>query len=230
MAELFSRHGAKVIVVDLLPDRVNQVVASIGTKNAVGIVGDLSDKEQVEKIIDDAYNSNGRIDILCNNAGIMDGVTPVAETSDELWQRVLNVNLNAPFWASRRIIPRMLKEGHGIILNTASVASFFAGKSGAAYAVSKHGLIGLTKSITAFYGDKGIRCNAMVLGAVNTSIGFGSTNPSPSGLELMKKSMATIPRIAEPREIANLALFLVTDESSYVNGSCVVIDDGWTVV
>jgi len=230
MAELFSQHGCKVIVVDILPDRVNQVVTKIGSKNATGMVGDLSTKEHVEKVIDDAYSSEGRVDILCNNAGIMDGVTPVAETSDELWQRVLNVNLNAPFWASRRVIPRMLKDGHGIILNTASVASFFAGKSGAAYAVSKHGLIGLTKSIAVFYGDKGIRCNAMVLGAVNTAIGLGGTNPSPLGLELMKKSTITIPRMAEPQEIAKLALFLVTDESSYVNGSCVVIDGGWSAV
>ena len=113
----------------------------------------------------------------------------------------------------------MLNEGHGVILNTVSVASFFAGKSGVAYTVSKHGLVGLTKSIAVFYGDKGIRCNAMVLGAVNTAIGLGSTNPSALGLELMKKSMASMSGVADPSEIARLALFLVADDSSYVNGS-----------
>ena len=229
MAELFSENGCKVVVVDVLGERVNQVVAKIGS-NASGMVKDLSNKDQVESMVDEAYRSMGKIDILCNNAGIMDGVTPVADTSDELWQRVMNVNLNAPFWASRRVIPRMLKDGHGAILNTASVASFFAGKSGAAYAVSKHGLIGLTKSIAVFYGDKGIRSNAMVLGAVNTAIGFGSSNPNPLGLELMKKSMASLPRMAEVTEIARLGLFLVSDDSSFVNGSCVVIDGGWSAV
>ena len=124
----------------------------------------------------------------------------------------------------------MLKDGHGAIRNTASVASFFGGKSGVAYAVSKHGLIGLTKSIAVFYGDKGIRSNAMVLGAVNTAIGFGSSNPNPLGLEAMKKSMASLPKIADPTEIARLGLFLVSDDSSFVNGSCVVIDDGWSAV
>jgi len=229
MAELFSENGCKVVVVDVLGERVSQVVAKIGS-NASGMVKDLSNKDQVESMVDEAYQSMGKIDILCNNAGIMDGVTPVADTSDELWQRVMNVNLNAPFWTSRRVIPRMLKDGHGAILNTASVASFFAGKSGAAYAVSKHGLIGLTKSIAVFYGDKGIRSNAMVLGAVNTAIGFGSSNPNPLGLELMKKSMASMPRIADPTEIAKLGLFLVSDDSSFVNGSCVVIDAGWSSV
>jgi len=159
----------------------------------------------------------------------MDGVTPVAETSDELWQRVLNVNLNAPFWASRRVIPRMLKDGRGIILNTASVAGFFAGKSGAPYTVSKHGLVGLTKSIAAFYGNKGIRCNAMVLGAVNTAIGVGSSNPNPLGMELLQKGMATLPGVADPTQIANLGLFLVSEDSNFVNGSCVFIDNGWSV-
>ena len=96
MAELFATHGCHVFVVDVIPDRVNQTVEKIGRKNATGLVMDLSAKDQVEKMIDEAYDSKGRIDILCNNAGIMDGVTPVAEISDELWQRVLNINLDAP--------------------------------------------------------------------------------------------------------------------------------------
>ena len=227
MAELFSTNGCKVVVVDVIEDRVKQVVAKIGS-NARGMVKDLSNKDSVEAMIDETYQMMGKIDILCNNAGIMDGVTPVAETSDELWQRVLNINLNAPFWACRRTIPKMLKDGHGIVLNTASVASFFAGKSGAPYTVSKHGLVGLTKSIAVFYGDKGIRSNAMVLGAVNTAIGVGS-NPSPMGMELMKKVMASLPGVADPSQIANLGLFLVSDDSSFVNGSCVFIDNGWSV-
>ena len=229
MAELFSENGAKVLIVDVVEQRVKEVVAEIGG-SATGMVKDLSKQDQVESMVDEAYQSMGKLDILCNNAGIMDGVTPVADTSDELWQRVLNINLNAPFWASRRAIPRMLKDGHGAILNTASVASFFAGKSGAPYTVSKHALVGLTKSIAVFYGDKGIRSNAMVLGAVNTAIGFGSSNPNPMGVELMKKSMASLPKVADPMEIARLGLFLVSEDSSFVNGSCVVIDAGWSIV
>ena len=230
MALLFAQNGCKILVVDVIAERVKHVIAEIGAEKATGMTKELSSKDEVEKMIEDAYASEGRIDILCNNAGIMDGATPVADTSDELWQRVMNINLNAPFWATRKVIPRMLKEGHGIILNTASVASFFGGKAGTPYTVSKHALIGLTRSTAAFYGSKGIRCNSMVLGAVNTAIGFGSANPNPLGMELMQKSMASLPGIAQPDEIAKLALFLVSEDSSNMNGSCVVIDKGWSII
>lgn len=229
MAKLFSENGSKVIVVDVISERVNQVVQEIGNDKAIGMVRDLSKKSEVESMIDDAIASQGRIDILCNNAGIMDGMMPVAEVTDELWQRVLNINLNAPFWAIRKTIPKMIETGKGgVIINTASVAGLFAGKSGTPYTVSKHALIGLTRSTAVFYGDKGIRCNAMVLGAVETAIGLGSATPSATGMEIMKKGMAALPRVAKPSEIANLALFLASDDSSYVNGSSIIIDDGWT--
>lgn len=193
------------------------------------LVLDLSSKAGVEKMIDDAQSSHGRIDIICNNVGIMEGMMPVGDTSDELWQHVLNINLKAPFWACRGAIPLILKNGHGVILNTASIASLFGGRAGVSYTVSKHGLIGLTKSIAVYYGSKGIRCNAMVLGAVKTAIGLGSASPSPLGLEVMKRSGATMTQIADPEEIAKRALFLATDDSSYINGSCIVIDNGWSV-
>ena len=230
IANLFAKNGSAVVVVDVVPDRVNQVVTEIkafGGK-ASPMTMDLSSKAEVERMVDEALRS-GPVDILCNNAGIMDGVRPTAETPDDVWEKVLDINLNAPFWASRRVIPSMLKQGSGIIVNTASVAGLFGGFAGVAYTVSKHGLIGLTRSIASFYGPKGIRCNAMVLGGVNTAIGMGAGQPNPAGLEHLMKDAAMIPRMAEPAEIAELALFLASSRSSYVNGSCVVIDGGWTV-
>lgn len=229
MANLFSKNGSKIVVVDVIPDRVKQVVGEIGSSSATGMVRDLSRRTEVENMVDEVIASQGRIDILCNNAGIMDGVMPLAEVSDELWERVLNINLNAPFWATRRVIPKMLEQGGGVIINTSSLAGFSAGRSGTPYTVSKHGLIGLTKSTAVFYGSKGIRCNAMVLGAVETAIGLGSNAPNPAGLDLlMKKGMATLPRMGKPEEVANLALFLASDDSSFVNGSCIIIDAGWS--
>jgi len=230
-ANLFAKNGSAVIVVDLLRDRVDQVVAEIKAAGgkASGMVIDLSVRTEVDRMVDDALKSSGRLDILHNNAGIMDSVRPVADTPDEVWEKVMDINLNAPFRASRRVIPSMLKQGGGVIINTSSVAGLFGGVAGAAYTVSKHGLIGLTQSIAAFYGTKGIRCNAMVLGGVNTNIGLGSGQPSPLGMEQLGKVAAMIPRMAEPSEIAELALFLASAKSSYVNGSCIVIDGGWTV-
>jgi NAD(P)-dependent dehydrogenase (short-subunit alcohol dehydrogenase family) len=230
-ANLFAKNGSAVIVVDLLADRVNQVVAEINSAGgkATGMVLDLSKGTEVDRMVDDALRSSGRVDILHNNAGIMDGVRPVADTPDDVWEKVMSINVNAPFRASRRVIPTMLKQGGGVILNTASVAGLFGGVAGAAYTVSKHALIGLTQNTAAFYGSKGIRCNAMVLGAVNTNIGVGSAQPNQLGMEQLGKVASLIPRVAEPSEIAELALFLASERSSYVNGSCVVIDGGWTV-
>jgi NAD(P)-dependent dehydrogenase (short-subunit alcohol dehydrogenase family) len=230
MASLFSAQGSSVTAVDVVSSRVDDVVREISRpgRPAAGMVRDLSTRSEPESMIDEVVKKQGRIDILCNNAGIMDAVKPVAETSDELWDTVMNTNLAAPFRASRRAIPVMIEHGGGVILSTASVAGLFGGRAGAAYTVSKHGLIGLTRSIAASYGKVGIRSNAMVLGAVKTAIGLGG-EPSPLGLENLNKTMATMPRMAEPMEIAKLALFLVSDESSFVNGSCVIIDGGWTV-
>lgn len=230
-ANLVAKNGASVVVVDLLPDRVGTVVTEIKAAGgkATGMTMDLSVKTEVERMVDETVRSLGRVDVLFNNAGIMDGVRPVADTTDDVWEKVLSIDLNAPFYASRRVIPSMLKQGGGVIVNTASVAGLFGGIAGAAYTVSKHALIGLTRNIAAFYGPKGIRCNAMALGAVNTNIGVGPGQPNPAGMEHLNKVASMVPRVADPTEIANLALFLASDKSSYVNGSCIVIDGGWTV-
>lgn len=231
MAELFAQNGCEVVVVDVITERVNEVVRKIteqGGKSR-GYVYDLSQMGQVDTMIDECTKAHGKIDILCNNAGIMDGMNLVAETTDELWNRVININLNAPFRASRKIIPSMLSRKSGVILNTSSIAGLFGGRAGVAYTVSKHGLMGLTKSIASSYGGDGIRCNAMVCGAVQTAIGLGTKEPDSLGLKMMQKTSAAMPAPAKPEEIARLALFLVSDEASYINGSCVVVDDGWSV-
>lgn len=232
IVNLFSRNGSAVVIVDVVPERVNSVVAEVESAGgkAMGMVVDVSKGAEVDRMVDNALAAFGRIDILCNNAGIMDGANPVADTTDELWDKVMNINLNGPFKASRRAIPSMLKQGKGVIINTASVAGLYGGVAGAAYTVSKHGLVGLTRNIASLYGKKGIRCNAMVLGGVNTAIGVGSNQPNPAGMEHLMKVASLMPRVAEPREIAELALFLASDRSSYMNGSCVLIDDGWTVL
>ncbi len=233
MAELFAEHGSIVVAVDVVEDRVKSIVEEIkgkyGPAAITGMVHDLSKKSQVDIMVDEALASHKRIDILCNNAGIMDKVTPVADTSDELWDLVLNINLNAPFRASRKVIPGMLERGGGVILNTTSAAGFVGGRAGAPYTVSKHGLIGLTRNVAAMYGSKGIRCNAIALGGVKTAIDVGG-EPNPMGMQILNKSMATMTRLGDPDEVAKLALFLVSDDSSLLNGAVVVADAGWTVV
>lgn len=232
IANLLAQNAAAVIVVDVVPQRVDQVVAEVQGKGAEakGMLVDVSKGPDVDRMVDDALAAFGRIDVLCNNAGIMDSANPVADTTDDLWEKVMSINLDAPFRASRRVIPSMVEQGKGAIVNTTSLAGLYGGVAGAAYTVSKHGLIGLTRSIAAHYGGKGIRCNAMALGGVNTAIGLGGGKPNQAGLDHLMKAASLMPRVAEPGEIAELALFLASDRSSYMNGSCVVIDAGWSVL
>jgi NAD(P)-dependent dehydrogenase (short-subunit alcohol dehydrogenase family) len=230
MALLFYKEGAKLVLVDVVDRTLQETVSLIGRPESVhAITVDLRGPKAADDMVATSIKRFGKIDILCNNAGIMDGVMGAAEVSDELWSKVMDINVNAPFRSIRSAIPHMISQGHGVILNTASVAGLFGGRAGVAYTASKHALIGLTKHTASFYGDKGIRCNAMALGAVTTSIGLGSDKPSETGMKVMQKTFPAMPQPANPKDIANVALFLVSDMSASLNGSIVVADKGWTV-
>src|ERR1051326_989322 len=175
LVQRFASEGAAVVAVDIVEAPLQQFVSELQAQGAkaTGCVADVSSDSDVERMLATATSSYGRLDILCNNAGIMDLMTPAAEVSLALWERVLSINLNGPFLACRRAIPIMLEQGGGSIVNTASEAGLRGGTAGTPYTVSKHGVVGLTKSIAFFYGDRGIRCNAVCPGGVATAIGVG---------------------------------------------------------
>lgn len=231
MARLFSSEGASVVVVDKIKERVDQAVSHIRTKNGTvyGMTLDLEKKQDIEKMVSDTIKIFGHLDILCNNAGIMDGFYSIEETEESMWDKVMDVNVKAPYLTTKIAIPHMMENGGGVVLNTTSVAGLHGGKAGLPYTVSKHGLIGLTKHVAAFYGEKGIRCNAMALGAVNTNIGVGARAPSQHGMKIFEKTAAGMGSPADPADIARIALFLVSKESTYVNGAVLTADNGWTV-
>jgi NAD(P)-dependent dehydrogenase (short-subunit alcohol dehydrogenase family) len=229
MALLFAAEGAKVIVSDINAERVDNVVKEIKLKDgiATGIITNVAKEEDVTNMIDAALKNYGALNILVNNAGVMDDFSPVAEVSNELWNKVIGVNLNGPFYACRLAVQQMLKQGKGVIINVSSIGGLNGARAGAAYTSSKHALIGLTKNIGYMYSTKGIRCNAIAPGGVNTNIMDG-VNPNKAGLEIASKGMATNTRMGEASEIAELALFLASDKSSNVNGAVIVADGGWT--
>jgi len=231
MAKLFAAEGAKVVAADVVPTGVEQVVGEINAAGgtALAVVADVSKLQDVENMIDTAVSTYGRLDILVNNAGIMDRVVPVAECSDDLWNRVMGVNLNGPFYACRKAVPIMAKQGGGSIINTASVAGVRGGAAGTAYTTSKHAVLGLTKNIAAYYAKDGIRCNAICPGAVATAIGLGG-EPHPEGTARLMKMAETSPRTAQPEEIATVALFLASSDSSFVNGAALIADGGWVAI
>jgi NAD(P)-dependent dehydrogenase (short-subunit alcohol dehydrogenase family) len=148
---------------------------------------------------------------------------------NETWRRVLSVNLDGPMFASRRAIPKMLEQGGGTILNIASVAGVSGAAAGAAYTTSKHALIGLTLNTAWMYARRGIRCNAIAAGGVSTNImqSIDQTKLDQAGLAALGPYHALMPAQLEPIDIANLALFLVSDEARHISGAIVPADAGW---
>lgn len=230
-AALFLTEGAKVVAADINYDSV----AALGGEfpeykdNIRPFKVDVSKKEEVEAMIDYAIGEFGKMDILFNNAGIMDGMIPVDELSDELWNKILRINTDSIMYACRKAVRYFLSRGEGgVILNTASVGGICGGRAGLAYTASKHAVVGMTKNIAVMYGDMGIRCNAICPGGIKTNIGIGLSKPSERGVMRMQKSTSTMDRMGDPLEIAAAAVFLSSDSATFVNGAILSVDGGWT--
>lgn len=229
IAILFAKEGAKVVLADLIQDDADQVAEEIRKQGgkAMAIACDVSNEESVIDLIETAIADFGGLDILVNNAGIMDNFTPLDRVNDGLWEKVMAVNVNGPFYTSRLAIRHMLTKGKGVIINIASIGGLFGARAGLAYTTSKHALVGMTKNIGFMYAKKGIRCNAIAPGGVNTNI-MKNAQPNAEGAVLCSSGIGSNPRMGEPEEIAKTALFLASDESSFITGEVITVDGGWT--
>ncbi|MHB9003429.1 MAG: SDR family NAD(P)-dependent oxidoreductase [Coriobacteriia bacterium] len=232
MANLFASEGAKIVAAEWNETTLTEVVDEVKAAGGeiVGVRGDVSKDEDCRRIADEAKSAFGRIDVLCNNAGVMDVNQGVAELDDAMWRRVLGINLDGPMFLSRAAVPIMLAGGGGSIINTASVAGLGGGAAGAAYTASKHGVVGLTRATAFRYGQEGVRCNAIAAGAVNTNI-VQSVDPTKfdeKGTGRCQTFYGTIPASLEAIDIANAALFLASDESKMINGAILPVDAGWS--
>lgn len=234
MANRFASEGATLVAADRNGPRLNDAVAAIADSGGsiVGVQGDISDQATAEGLVDKALADHGRLDVLVNNAGIMDYMAGVGEMTDEIWTKVLGVNLYGPMFTMRRAVPAMVSSGRGSIVNIASTAAVSGGAAGAAYTVSKHGLLGLTKNTAWMYATAGVRCNAICPGgtATNISESMPPERLDPKGAARAGAFAALIPAFLSPDDIANLALFLASDESIHVNGAVITADAGWKAV
>ena len=227
----FAKEGAKVVIADYNYEGALKVANEINAETldaAAAIKTDISIEADADAMIDTAIALFGKVDILVNNAGIMDGFEPVWEVSNERWEKVFSVNVNGPMHASRKAIQYFLEQGSGNIINIASIGGLQGGRAGVAYVASKHAVIGLTKNTAFMYAKKGIRCNAIAPGAVATNIAQSMGTVSTFGQETTGVGMAINPAFGMPDQIASVALFLASDDSSFVNGSVVTVDGGWT--
>lgn len=230
IAQLFAKEGAKVVAADINLDAVQAVVSEIEASggSATAIQTNVAVEEDIQKMIDTAVERYGTLDILVNNAGIMDNFVPAEDLTDELWERVFAVNTTGVMRAIRKALPIFLSKEQGNIINVASIGGLQGSRAGAAYTASKHAVIGLTKNVGFQYAAKGIRCNAIAPGGVATNITASLTNPHPFGAEKAQAGANFNPRFGQSEEIANVALFLASDDSSFVNGTVIVADSGWT--
>ena len=226
----FSEEGAKVVIVARSEDKLNKIVdrASEFPGEVIAIAGDVSKQEDVEKLVNKTIDTYGRIDVLVNNAGVLDNYLSADNMTDEVWDRVFDINVTGPMRLIREVLKHMVKENKGNIINTASVGGLYGGRGGMAYVASKHALVGMTKHIGFMFQDKGIRCNAVAPGSIATEIGHKVKEPNMDVLNKLMKGFELYPETGEPQEIANVMLFLASDDSSFVNGTTIVADGGWT--
>lgn len=224
-ASRIAREGGRVVAVDISAEKLNDFASSLPQAEIVTVVGDITKQEDVDAIIAAAGE---KIHGLANVAGINDDFSPLHETSDAMWDRVIGINLTGTFKLSRAAIPAMLAGGNGSIVNVASEAGIRGNASGNAYTVSKHAVIGLTRSAAFMYGPQGIRVNAVAPGGVATGIPFPA-NVSEAGSARLSPFQRAIPTIATADKLAASITFLLSDDGVNINGAVLPSDGGWSV-
>jgi NAD(P)-dependent dehydrogenase (short-subunit alcohol dehydrogenase family) len=219
-----AREGGRVVAVDIAASGLDALTAALSDAAIVPVVADITSEDDVHRIVAAAGT---RIDGLANVAGVTDEMAPLHETSDQVWKRVMRVNVEGTFRLSRAVLPRMLEAGAGSIVNITSEAGLRGSAAGAAYTTSKHAVIGLTRSSAFMYGPHGIRINAIAPGGVATGIAmhFGSK----FGMQRLGPSLALIPPPATAAQLAASITFLLSDDGTNINGAILPSDSGWSV-
>lgn len=231
IALTFARQGARIAVAARTTEQVEQVAAEIGN-NSIALVCDVSDSDSVARMFSDMRERLGDPDILVNNAGIAESAT-VVNTTDELWNRHLAINLSGTFYCTRAALPAMLKKGWGRVINVASIAAKTGAPYVSAYTASKHGVLGLTRTVALEVALKGITVNAICPGYVETEmvsrgieqITSKTRLTAEEALDSLKK-MSPQNRLVTPEEVAAIALLLASDEGRGINGQGINVDGG----
>lgn len=224
-ASRIAREGGRVVACDIDADRLDALRAELPDAVVVTVTGDLTQQEAIDRVVAAA---GGWIDGLANVAGVNDDFSPAGETSDATWDRVIAINLTAPFKLMRAVLPTMEAAGRGVILNVSSEAGLRGNASGNAYTASKHGIIGVTRSAAFMYGPKGIRINSVAPGGVATGIPM-PPHMSEYGSARLAPFQQAIPTVATAEHLAASITFLLSDDAVNVNGAILASDGGWSV-
>lgn len=221
----FATEGARVVVVDLIGERAQVVAQSITDDGgaAIALEADVSIATQVTETILSARNAFARIDVLVNNAASYEGDDPLA-MDESTWDRDVDVSLKGPFLCSQAVLPHMIQQEHGVILNIASVNGLGAYRN-EAYSAAKAGLINLTENLAVRYGPQGIRANAIAPGTIRTNAWTHRLEKNPSLFESLQ-GWYPLGRIGEPDDVARAACFLASNDAAWVTGVVLRVDGG----
>jgi NAD(P)-dependent dehydrogenase (short-subunit alcohol dehydrogenase family) len=225
VALLYAQHGANVLVSDLDAEKGQVVVEQIKGMDVQAhfVLADVSDPADNERLVNEAVNRYGKLDIACNNAGIGGEQNLVADYSLESWQKVININLNGVFYGLKYQLAQMEKQGHGAIVNMASILGQAGTQKSSAYVAAKHGVVGLTKAAALEYADKGIRVNAVGPGYIDTPLLKALPDEAYDGLV----GLHPIGRLGKSEEVAELVIWLSSNKASFVTGAYYPIDGGY---
>jgi NAD(P)-dependent dehydrogenase (short-subunit alcohol dehydrogenase family) len=230
-SRVFVREGAKVVIGDLQEQKAAALAAGLGG-NAVARRVDVSRAADVKALVDMAVARFGRLNVMFNNAGIGGGEGLIHETPEDVFDRIVAVDLKAVWLGIKYAVPAMLSGGGGSIVNTASVSALMGMRYQGAYGAAKGGVVQLTRVAAIEYAEHGIRVNAILPGGVLTPLVYA--NPAfaqpldPQVVEAQLAHVQPIRRAGQPADIANAALWLASDESSFVTGASIIVDGGWT--
>ena len=229
IAKGFAREGALVVITGRRQEELNRVVSDIVKEQgkAFAVAGSITDEPHVQETVRRTVHKFGGLDILVNNAGVGDFGKRLHEIDDATWAHVLDVNLTGVFRMTRAVLPQMLKQGKGAIVNISSIASLVGIPTLPAYAASKGALDALTRALAIDYASEGIRCNVVNPGLIDTPMAA----PLMSNPEQLDPILSHYPirRPGKPEEVANMVLYLASDEAAWVTGGTFPIDGGMTI-
>jgi NAD(P)-dependent dehydrogenase (short-subunit alcohol dehydrogenase family) len=221
-----AREGARVIAGDVVPARLQELQAEHGDLDIVAVEGDISLEETTSRLIAEA---GGRVDVVANVAGIMDGFLPAGEVDDATWERVFGINVTGTMRLIRAALPLMITGGGGSIVNVSSEAGLRGGAAGVAYTASKHAVIGLTRNTSVMYAAQGIRCNAVAPGGVQTNIEAPMLS-ALAGRVLGPLFQQVLPPVAGADQLAAAITWLASRDSENVTGIVLASDGGWSAL
>jgi NAD(P)-dependent dehydrogenase (short-subunit alcohol dehydrogenase family) len=230
IAEAFAAQGAWVLIADVDQaaglEAAEHIQAQYQRGGAEFIKTDVSSREQVARAVERALGHSGRIDILCNNAAVIIPWHNIVEAPREEWELCCQIALMGTAHFTAQVLPAMVPRKSGSIINISSIQGLIGGRNSPAYTAIKHAILGLTRNVALDYGPHNIRCNALCPGAIRTRI----SPPEGSEAHQRQVSKTFLGRVGQPHEVAAAAVFLASEESSYITGAAIPVDGGWTAM